>query len=74
MSNCCDPMKYSLLDSSVHAILQARIWELVALSFARVSSRSRNQTQVSCTQAIQHTLKYINEFLKVFGNEGRENS
>ena len=34
----CDPMDCSLLGSSVHVILQARILELVALSFSRGSS------------------------------------
>ena len=36
-----------LLGSSVHGILQARILEWVAISFSRVTSRLRNQTQVS---------------------------
>ena len=31
----CDPMDYSLLGSSVHGILQARILEWVAISFSR---------------------------------------
>ena len=34
--------------SSVHGIFQARILEWVAISFSRRSSRSRDQTQVSC--------------------------
>ena len=43
---------YDLVDcsppgSSVHGILQARILEWVAISFFRVSSRPRDQTQVS---------------------------
>ena len=38
---------YSLLGSSVHGILQARILEWVAISFSRGSSWPRNQTQVS---------------------------
>jgi len=33
--------------SSVHGILQARILEWVAILFSRVSSQSRDQTQVS---------------------------
>ena len=44
----CDPMDCSSPGSSVHGILQARILELVAISFSRGSSWSRNQTQVSC--------------------------
>ena len=39
---------YSLLGSSVHGILQARILEWVAIPFSRESSQPRNQTQVSC--------------------------
>ena len=34
----CDPMDYSLLGSSVHRILQARILEWVAISSSRGSS------------------------------------
>ena len=43
-----DPMDCSLPDSSVHRFLQARILEWVTSSFSRVSSRPRDQTQVSC--------------------------
>ena len=38
----------SLPGSSVHGILQARILELVAISFSRGSSKSRDWTRVSC--------------------------
>ena len=48
MSDSCDPMDCSLPGSSVHGILQARIPELVAISFSRVSSQPRNQNQVYC--------------------------
>ena len=41
-------MDYSLLGSSVHGILQARILEWVAISFSRGSLRPRNRTWVSC--------------------------
>ena len=41
-------MVYSLLDSPVHGISQARILEWVAISFSRGSSRPRDWTQVSC--------------------------
>ena len=44
----CDPMECSLLGSSVHGILQARILEEVAVSFSRGSSQPRDQTWVSC--------------------------
>ena len=44
----CNPMNCSPLGSSVHHILQARILESVAISFSKVSSWPRDQTQVSC--------------------------
>ena len=43
----CNPMDCSMLDSSVHGILQARILEGVAVSFSRGSSRPRDQNWVS---------------------------
>ena len=42
-------MDYSLLGSSVHGILQARVLQWVSISFSRGSSRPRDQTRVSCT-------------------------
>ena len=39
----CDPMDYT-----VHAILQARILEWVAVTSSRGSSQPRDRTQVSC--------------------------
>ena len=44
----CDPMDLSLLGSSVHEILQARILEWIAIPFSRGSSQPRDGTQVSC--------------------------
>ena len=44
----CNLMDCNPLGSSVHAILQARILERVAISFSRGSSQPRNQAQVSC--------------------------
>ena len=44
----CEPVDYSLLGSSVHGILQARILEWVAIPFSRGSSQPRDRTQVSC--------------------------
>ena len=41
-------MNCSLPGSSVHAILQARVLEWVAVSFSRASSQPRDQTRVSC--------------------------
>ena len=43
----CDPMDCSLLGSSVHGILLARILEWVGVPFSRRSSQSRDQTWVS---------------------------
>ena len=40
----CDPMDCSLLGSSLHGILHARVLERVAISFSRGSSRPRDQT------------------------------
>ena len=47
----CDPMNCSLPGSSVHGIFQARILEWDAISFSKVSSQPRDQTQVSALQA-----------------------
>ena len=44
----CNHMDSSLLFSTVHGILQARILEWVAIPFLRGFSKHRNQTQVSC--------------------------
>ena len=43
----CDPMDCNLPGSSIHGIFQARILELVAISFSRRSSSPRDQTWVS---------------------------
>ena len=43
----CDPMDCSLRGSSIHGIFQERVQEWVAISFPRVSSQPRDQTQVS---------------------------
>ena len=52
----CDPMDYSLSGSSIHGIFQARVLELVAISFSRGSSQLRDQTQVSCTADRRFTI------------------
>ena len=44
----CNPMDWSLLGSSVHGIFQARILELVAISFSRGSSPPRDGTYLPC--------------------------
>ena len=48
VSNSCDLMDCSPLDSSVHGILQAKLLEWVAILFSRGSSPPRYQTQISC--------------------------
>ena len=45
----CNPMDYSPPGSSAHGISQARILELVAISFSKGSSQTRDQTCLSCT-------------------------
>ena len=45
----CNPVDCILPGSSVHGILQTRILERVAISFARGPSQPRDRTQVSCT-------------------------
>ena len=45
----CDPVDYTLLGSSLHGILQARMMQWVYIPFSRESSWSRDWTQVSCT-------------------------
>ena len=44
----CNPTDGSLLGSSVHGLLQARILEWVVIPFSRGSSQPRDQTRVSC--------------------------
>jgi len=56
-----NPMDYSTPGSSVHGILQAGILEQVAISFSRVSSQPRGQTQVSCTAGRFFTIWAIRE-------------
>ena len=48
----CDPMDFSLPGSSVHVIFQARVLELVAISFSRGSSQPRDCTSISCISCI----------------------
>ena len=45
----CDPMDCSLLGSSVHGILQARILEWVGVFSSKGSSQPRNRTHISCS-------------------------
>ena len=55
----CNTMDYSLPDSSVHGISQARTLEWVVISSSRGSSRPRDQTQVSCLAEGFFTLSYL---------------
>ena len=48
----CDPMEYSLPDSSVHGILQTRILEWVAVSFSRESFQSGIEPRSPALQGI----------------------
>ena len=45
----CDPMDCSLLGSSVHGLLQARILEWVAIFSSKRVSQPRDRTHGSCT-------------------------
>ena len=51
----CNSTDCSPPGSYVHGILQARILELVAISFSRASCWPRDQTQVSCIAGIFFT-------------------
>ena len=46
----CDRLDCRLPGSSVHGILQARVLEWVAISYIRVSSQPRDQTQSPALQ------------------------
>ena len=50
------PWTYSLSDSSIHGVFQARILEWVAISFSRRSSRTRDWTRVSCIVGRRFTI------------------
>ena len=55
----CDPMDCSLLGSSIHGILQARILEQVAISSSGGSSRHRDWTQVFLTAGRLFTINWV---------------
>ena len=57
----CDPMDCSSPGSSAHGILQARVWEWVAISFSRGSSRHRDWTWISCTAGRFFTISATRE-------------
>ena len=54
----CHPMGCSLLGSSVHRVLQARIIERVAIASSRGSSQPRDQTHVSYVSCIGRGVLY----------------
>ena len=59
-STLCDPMDCSQPGSSVHGIFQARILELVAISYSRGSSWPRDRTCVSwiARQILYHCITW----------------
>ena len=65
MSTLCDLLDSNLPVFSVHGISQARIPEWVALYFARKSSRTRDQSCVSCLgrRVLNHEWKYIHIYI-----------
>ena len=60
----CEPTDCSLPGSSVHGIFQARVLELVAISFSRWSSWPRDRTWVSCIVGRRFTIWTTKEALK----------
>ena len=54
----CDSRDCSLPGPSVYGIFQARILELVAITYCRGSSQSRNWTLVSCISYIGRLILY----------------
>ena len=54
----CDPMDCSLLDSSVHGILQANILECVAIPFSRGSSHQGINLSLPHCRQIPHHLSH----------------
>ena len=59
----CNPVDYNPPGSSVYGSLQARILELVTLSFSRKSSQPRGWTRVSCMAGRFFTVWAIREAL-----------
>ena len=48
----CNPMNFSLPESSVHGIFQARLVELIAISYSRVSSPPKDWICISYVSCI----------------------
>ena len=61
MSDSLQLKDCSLLGSSIHEILQARILEWIAIPFSRGSSWLREQTQISCFAGRFFTIWAIRE-------------
>ena len=57
----CNPMNFSLLGSSVHGILQARIQEWIAMLSTRESSQPISWTQVSCIAGVFQAYSLLTE-------------
>ena len=54
----CNPIGCSLLGSSIHGILQARILDWVAMTSSRGSSHPRDQTPISYVSCIGRQILY----------------
>ena len=68
-----DSMDYSPPDFSVHGVSQARILEWVTISFSRGSSRTKDQTRISCIADGFFTTEPLGKFATVgyiFSNDG----
>ena len=60
----CDPIDYSPPGSSVHGLLQKRIWAWVSMPFSRGSSQPKDGTRVSCIAGGFFTLGATREALR----------
>ena len=54
----CDPMDYSLADSSIHEILQARILERVVMPSFGGTSPPKDETHISYVSCIDRKILY----------------
>ena len=54
----CNPMDCKLAGSSIHGVSQERILELVAISFLKGSSQTRDQTLASCVSCTSRQILY----------------
>ena len=72
MSDSWQPHDCSLLGSSVHGILQARVPEWLAIPFSRASSWPRDWTHVSCIAGRFFTVWITREAQLLLGQEHME--